>query len=249
MKSAKSFIAAVLSLISVAAAVGGEYTDPSGFSFTYPDGWFAAAKFTKANLPAELANWIAKNHVDLSQVAVVLIHAGRGDFLDNLNVVVVHEEMPIDGSSVKQIEDGLPRQYRSMGISVENLDGHIQQIGNNKAIVFDYRSRLPGLGFPISQRQYYLPLAGNTYILTCTAKPDAFAKSENVFETIVESFSVGGSTAAQAPFGLNMDRTLIFGVIGGAVAGMIGALFAAWKSMRNREAEFATSGDVRYRGR
>ena len=236
-----------MSLPAAAAAVAGEYRDPSGFSFTYPDGWFAAGKFENlAKLPPELARWIANNHIDLKQVAVVLIHAGRGNFLDNLNVVVFHEEMPLDDASIKEIEKGLPAQYRSMGVSIENLESHVQQVGNNKAMVVDYRSRLPGLSFPMRQRQYYVPLAGNTYIVTCTATSEGFAGIAPVFEQIVESFSTTASNPAGALNNFKTDQVLIFGVIGGAVFGMVGALVAAWKSMKNREVELVASGDSRY---
>jgi len=235
-----------MSLTIVTAAVGTEYHDPSGFSFTYPDGWFAAAKLGNLNkLPPELASWITKNHIDLNQVAVVLIHAGRGDFMENLNVVVVHQEMPLTDATIREIVEGLPKQYRSMGISIENLDGREQQVGNNQAIVLDYRSRLPGLPLPIRQRQYYLPLAGNTYIVTCTAKAEAFANSGPVFDKIVESFSTPGGAAGKTS-DPNTDRILMFGVIGGAVFGMIGAIVAALKTMKRQEGEFVASGAGRY---
>jgi hypothetical protein len=251
MKRVRTIFLAGLSLLTAAAAVAGEYHDRSGFTFTYPDGWFAAGKFENlANLPPELASWIKNNHIDLNQVAVVLIHAGHGSFLDNLNVVVVHDEMPLDDASIKEIENGLPRQYRSMGVSIENLESHLRQVGSNKAMVVDYRSRLPGLPLPIWQRQYYIPLAGNTYILTCTATSQSFAASAPVFERIVESFSATAlTTPAGALDNFKKDQVLIFGVIGGAVFGMIGALVAAWKSMKNRSAELVASGDGRYRGR
>src|SRR5262245_40923646 len=114
MKSASAIILAALSLLAGTAAVADEYHEPSGFSFTLPDGWYGAGKFEElAKLPPELARWIANSHIDLKQVAVVLIHAGRGNFLDNLNVVVFHEEMPLDDASIKEIEKGLPAQYRS----------------------------------------------------------------------------------------------------------------------------------------
>src|SRR5262249_52203169 len=195
MKCVRAIILAALSLLAQDAAMAGEYHDPSGFSFAYPDGWFAAGKFDSlAKLPPELARWIAKNHVDLNRVAVVLIHAEKADFLDNVNVVVVHDEMPLDDTSLKEIENGLPGQYRSMGILIENLEGHLQQVGHNKAMVVDYRSRLPGFGGTMRQRQYYVPLAGNTYIVTCTARPESFARSGLVFEKIVESFSTTASS-------------------------------------------------------
>ena len=196
MKCVTAITLAALSLLAGRAAIAGEYHDPSGFSFTYPDGWFAAGKFESlAKLPPELARWIANNHIDLKQVAVVIIHGGRGSFLENLNVVVVHDEMPLDDASIKEIENGLPGQYRSMGVLIENLEGHVQQVGNNKAMVVDYRSRLPGLGLPMRQRQYYVPLAGNTYVVTCTATSESFAGISPVFQQIVEGFSTTASTS------------------------------------------------------
>jgi hypothetical protein len=250
MKCVTAITLAALSLLAGRAAIAGEYHDPSGFSFTYPDGWFAAGKFESlAKLPPELARWIANNHIDLKQVAVVLIHAGRGSFLENLNVVVVHDEMPLDDASIKEIENGLPAQYRSMGVSIENLEGHVQQAGNNKALVVDYSSRLPGLGFPMSQRQYYVPLAGSTYVVTCTATSESFARIAPVFEEIVGSFATTASRPAGALKDFKTDQVFIFGVIGGAAFGMVGALVAAWKSMKNRDTELVASGDSRYVGR
>jgi len=250
MKCVRAIILAALGLLAGTALVAGEYRDQSGFSFTYPDGWYAAGKFENlAKLPPELAKWIANNHIDLNQVAVVLIHSGRGSFLDNLNVVVVHDEMPLDDASIREIENGLPGQYRSMGVSIENLEGHVQQVGNNKAMVVDYRSRLPGLSLPMRQRQYYVPLGGNTYIVTCTSTSEGFARSAPLFEQIVESFATTASNPAGALNHFKTDKVLIFGVIGGAVFGMIGALVAAWKSMRNRDAELVGSADGRYGGR
>jgi hypothetical protein len=247
MKCVKAIILAVVSLLAGTAAIAEEYHDPSGFSFTYPDGWYAAGKFENlAKLPPELANWIRNNHIDLNQVAVVLIHGGHGSFLENLNVVVVHDEMPLDDASSKEIERGLPAQYRSMGVSIENLESHVQQVGNNKAMVVDYRSRLPALNFPMRQRQYYVPLAGHTYIVTCTATSESFDGIAPVFEQIVASFSTTASNPAGALNNFKTDQVLIFGVIGGAALGMIGALVAAWKSMKNRDVELVASGDSRY---
>jgi hypothetical protein len=67
-----------------------------------------------------------------------------------------------------------------------------------------------------------------------------------VFEKIVESFSTTDSSPGGALNNFKTDEVLIFGVIGGAVFGMIGALVAAWKSMKNRGAELVASGDSRY---
>jgi hypothetical protein len=254
MKSVRSVIAAALSLISVTAAVAGEYTDPSGFSFTYPEGWFAVAKWQKfAKIPPELTNWAANNHMDLNRAAVVVIHAVYVDLPDNLNVIVEPQEIPLDEASVKEFVDGIAQQFRSMGLPTAGLTGGVQPVGDNKAVVLDYLGPPPGQRFFAHQRQYYLPLAGKTYILTCTAKPERFAQCAAVFEEIVKSFSATGTQTADAAQehkpNLHPNQTLTLGVSVGAAIGMLVALLAAWKSMGRREAELVASSEGRYRRR
>src|SRR6516164_7941575 len=72
-------------------ALGGQFSDPSGFSFTYPQGWTAVNREVLEKATNELAqqvkDWVTKNRVDFNQVKVAIIHEGEGDFLENVNVV------------------------------------------------------------------------------------------------------------------------------------------------------------------
>ena len=64
----RSLAAAFILLSFGRTALGGEYSDPNGFSFTYPDGWVAITKAAmgdvKQALPAEVKNWVSKNNLD-----------------------------------------------------------------------------------------------------------------------------------------------------------------------------------------
>src|SRR5262249_42597506 len=90
-------LAAVLVFSGAGSAFGGDYADPSGFSFTYPEGWIPLHRSMKdaaQALPPELKNWIAKNNVNLDRATVFLIRNGREEFLENLNVVIEKQQIP-----------------------------------------------------------------------------------------------------------------------------------------------------------
>jgi hypothetical protein len=185
-------LAGLLLATSGGAAFGGTYADPSGFSFTYPEGWTAVTRASLGDvhqaLPQEVKDWVAKNNLDLNRVAVVLVRNGGGEFLENLNVVVDKQQIPVDDKTLRQLTDGLPGQYRSMGATVDDVRGRVQKVGSRDAVVVDFRSRLPGVPYPLRQRQVMIPGGGNTYIVTCTARAESFDQHLPTFEKILANF-------------------------------------------------------------
>jgi hypothetical protein len=171
-------------------------------------------------LPQELRDWIAKNNVDLNRVAVMLIRNGREEFLENLNVVVEKQEMPVNANTARQLTDVLTKQYTGMGIKLENLQGRVEKVGSRDAVVVNFQSRPPAVAAPLRQRQVMIPGGGNTYIITCTARADTFDQYLPTFETILASFRAPPPVAK----GFDWGRVVSGGVAGGIAGGVIGGL-------------------------
>ncbi len=219
-------------------AVGGTYADPAGFSFTYPEGWVAVNKAALGDanqaVPPEMKKWVAKNNLDLNRVAVVLIHQGPGEFLDNLNVVVQQQQIPVNDKAVGELTAMLPKQYEAVGAQVKNMQGRVQKVGSREAVVLDYLMRLPGVAPLLRQRQVMFPGGGSTYIVTCTAPADSFDKTLPTFETVLASFQ----TPTPASTGFDWKRVgtnaVAWGIAGG-LAGLLIALFRKFSGKARRE--------------
>jgi PsbP len=219
---------AILAFVSAAAGADGTaYVDPSGFSFSYPRGWVAVAKpnlsLKESDLPLGIQSWIKKNNVDLSRVSVTLIRNGQGAFLENLNVVVDQQQIPTTAATVKKLLQELPKQYQSMGLTVENLRVRLEKVGKNDAITVDYEAKFPGLATPLRQMQVYFAGGGKTYIVTCSALADAFAEPFETFDTILATFKVPGPVL-QPVFqqGFDWNRMVTMGLIAGLIGGLAG---------------------------
>jgi hypothetical protein len=221
-------LVALILLVGARSASGKDYTDPSGFSFTHSDAWVA---FNRASLgdmrqafPRELKNWISRNRIDFNQVAMVLVRNGRGDFLENLNVVVDQkQQIPVDDATVAQLKAMLPKQYLTMGIKVDDLKVSVGRFGTREAIVADYRAKLPGVPYTLRQKQAIFPGGGKTYTVTCTAKADAFPRYQPTFDKVLASFNVPPPAAVQS---VNWGQSMNMGWVGGIIGGLAGGI--AW---------------------
>jgi hypothetical protein len=213
---------AILAFVSGAAAADGTaYVDPSGFSFSYPRGWVLVAKpnLSQADLPPGIQSWIKKNNVDLSRVSVTVIRNGQGTFLENLNVVVDQQQIPTTAATVKKLLQELPKQYRSMGLTVENLRIRLEKVGKYDAITVDYEAKFPGLATPLRQMQVYFAGGGKTFIVTCSARAEAFAEPFETFDAILASFKVPEPVLQQ---GFDWNRMVTIGLIAGLIGGLVG---------------------------
>jgi hypothetical protein len=174
------------------AAAGSEYRDPTGYSFTYPEGWFIASSRREVTggkpLPQEIQTWLDKNRADLNKVSVFLIRHGPEDFHENLHVAVLPFQAPINDRALKDLLKTLPEKFSSIGAKLENLEGRVQTTGNNESLVVEYQITLAGAASPMHQRQLYIPGGGKTYVVTCSGKADTFATYAPTFDTILASF-------------------------------------------------------------
>jgi hypothetical protein len=235
MHDVRKFAVLALSMVLLPArwTFGGEYSDPSGFSFTYPEGWFVAKSAHDAKdsiqVPPEIKSWMEKNNVDLGKASVILVRQGDEDFLENLNVVVTNGELAVSEHGLNELLKMLPQQYASIGAQVDHLEGRVQKHGANDTLVVDFQSKLPVVDTLLRQRQVFIPGGGKSFIVTCTGPAAKFGKYVPTFETIVASFKV------PAPIGQGIDwvRVLRAGVTFGILGGVIGGLVGLFKKLAN----------------
>ena len=192
----------------------------------YPDGWVVLASpannkdLKREEVPPEIQKWMKKNNVDLSKVSMMLVHSGNDDFLENLNVVVDSQQIPVNDATVQKITAELPQQYGTMGVVVRDVRVRVEKIGNRDAIVVDFQSNIPGVAVPLKQRQVMFPGGGKTYIVTCTAKAKNFERTVKTFDWILASFKA----PEMAPLGFHFDwnQSLMKGIVGGVIGGLVG---------------------------
>lgn len=208
--------------VALTPALAADYSDPSGYSFTYPDGWFAVAgsNVDSGKFPPEIQTWLKKNNVNLNQVSVIVLRPGQDDFIENANVVVERQQIPADGASAKKLSDMLTQQYRTMGATVKSMQARVQKIGEREAIILDIQVNFPGSSLLVQQRQVAFPGGGNTYIVTCTGKADTFAAHAPAFDAMLASFKVPAPIART----FDWNQVLITLAIGGVVGAVCGGL-------------------------
>jgi hypothetical protein len=217
------------------STVAGEYRDPTGFSFVYPEGWFVVPNLQDVtkdkSLPPGIRNWLEKHPIDLNKARLLLVRNADDEFLQNLNVVVVDQQQPVNDTLLKQNLKLFPQQFTSMGLNVNDLQGRLQKVGINEALVFDYRFIVPGTETEVKQRQVHIPGGGKTFIVTCTWKADTSADSLQPFENMLASFNV------PAPIARRFDMTSVLrGAIIGAVIGALIVLFRTIAGSRAKKA-------------
>ena len=68
-------------------------------------------------------------------MSVSLVRNGQSKFLENLNVVVTQQQMPMTDATAKKLLDVLPKQYQASGLKVEKLEANLREFGKNEAVV------------------------------------------------------------------------------------------------------------------
>jgi hypothetical protein len=214
-------VGSLLLLACGAHAAAGEYTDPSGFSLKFPDGWVAVnsglMEHSSDTIPEAVKAMVANGQVDLNSIAVMVIRDSKDDTFENLNVVVEKEQIPVDDNSLKELKTVVAQQYSKMGVTITNFQAKIQKVANRDAIVMDFDSQQAG----VKQKQVMLPGGGKTYIVTFTGDPATFKNYEPTFDTILANFQAPAPVAAK---GFNWNKTLTMGIVGGVIGGLVGLI-------------------------
>jgi hypothetical protein len=211
------------------------YSDPSGFSFTCPEGWSVVAdpgnQTDSSAVPAAAREWIQKNGASLSSAKAVVLKDGANGFTPNLNVIVQQQEMPMRQSSVDKLLNILPGQYSSRGITIEQMEGKLTQYAGRDAGFIQYISHFRQIPWPLRQRQVFFVGGGNTYILTFTSRADEFTANEPALDSILNSFNAPAAMAQGFNWGKVWSSAGSGAVIGG-VAGAIGGLVLLLRKKR-----------------
>jgi hypothetical protein len=232
-------LAGIWILAGSCVALGGDYSDPSGFSFEYPEGWYPVTQQSlqeaKKSFPPELKQWLAQNRIDLSHISVMVVrNAGDQEFHENLNVVVDKQQIPVDENSLKKLSDLFTKQYSSAGVKIEDLSSRFHQIGARKAMVFELVAKYPGQDSPVRQRQFVLPGGGKTYFITFTAPAERFERTWPTFESVLYTFQA----PEPVPTGFDFGRILNKAVVGAIVGMVIGGLVAVWRLIGGQTGRF-----------
>ena len=213
----------VLSFLMTAArlASAGEYLDPSGFAFRYPEGWIAVNEQGRATLAKEVREWFDNQAFDLQALSVLVVDPTSQEFAPNCNVVVNSSEIPVTERTLEELRGALPGQYKSMGIEISRLRADIQEVGANRAIVLHYDTKLPGVPHDLHQQQVYVPGGGRTHIITCTTTIDRVAQDDMAFQSILASFRVPPVEGGRFDWKAIGSSSMTGGIVGGLTAGIV----------------------------
>lgn len=232
-------------LVCGQTAFAGTYTDPSGFSFTYPDGWITVtrAQVGEVNqvIPPEIRNWVNHSNIDLNRMAVVLLRNGQEEFLENINVVVDSQQIPLDDDSLQELNEKLPQQYRAAGATIEDFQARIQKVGSREAMVVEYRARMPGMPETLRQKQVMFPGGGKTYIVTYTATADSFERYRATFDNVLLSFQ----TPDPLSQGFDWNRVIMMALVGAVIGGLIGGVSWITKKLSKKAGPKQTRDETR----
>lgn len=212
---------ALLILVSGSHGAAGEFNGPDGFSLTYPDDWVAIHRDSAVSaLPPELRNMVDSGQIDTSKIAVAIYRNGPGNFRENVNVSVLPQQKPVSQAALKELVDAIKREAPTMGMKIRNLQGSVTELGTHDVIMLDYEAEVPGVPFPLAQRQVYMPAGSNTYIITCSATPDTLPTYLPTFDKILSSIKAPPPKAT----GFDVNRMLTMGIVGGIIGGLVGLI-------------------------
>ena len=218
---------ALLAIVSANVGLASEFGSPNGYKFAYPKGWMILTgkgiADAKEEMPKEMIDWIARNKVDFKRIDVVLIRVGEGEFLENMNVVVNNQQIPVDEASKAKVGEEIKKLYNASGLHPEDFLVRMDKLRDRNVYVVDSKIRLPGIATPLRQRQYFIPGGGKTFIVTTSGTVESFPQYEQTFQDVLNSFQTppptrfGGFDFSKI-VGLSLAGLVIGGIVGGVVA-------------------------------
>jgi hypothetical protein len=207
----------------------GDYSDPSGFSLTVPDGWVVVNRGASMQpdqaLPPEFKDWMAKNNFDLNQVKVELVRQEAKVPLESVNVAVDQRQISINDRAVENLKDTLVKGYAEIGMTLKNLQSKIGKIGARDAIIMEYQTQMRGIPDLLRQKQVVIPGGGKTFTITCSAPDDSFDQHRPAFDQVLASFQAPPPLTAGFDWGSNP------GLVGGIVGGLAVLI---WKMLKGK---------------
>jgi hypothetical protein len=208
---------ALCGLTPHAVAAEPPFTSPRGFSITPPDGWKVLSKDGTREVTAVIKKEFPKFDIaNLDRMAVMFMNPTDGG-MTNLNVVVTQGRLPIGDSGAEQkLADMLRTEYTKLGVTMGKMTSARKNFGSHPAIMADFESNIGGQ--PTRQWQVAMLSGKQTIIVTCTSPQPTFEKHAPAFMNAIEGMTFPPDA------GGDMPSWLKYGIIGGAVGGLIGAL-------------------------
>lgn len=183
-------LALIAATVIPSLATAGEFRDPSGFSFLFPDDWTAVTKANLKSVPAEVQERFRNGSFDLSKTSVVVVAPSVSGLAANVSVAVLPACLPINDKSRQELTNTIQKRLAAIGIRIEGLRSEVYRDGVREAIVFDVDSNKPASSVPIRQRQVYFTGGENTFVVTFTSTAEQFADFRPQFYMIQTSFRV-----------------------------------------------------------
>jgi PsbP len=202
---------------------GIQYQSPNGYRLTYPHDWIIATQKDQQAITAGVKQLLGG--VDFNR-ADVIIYNPQSYPMQNVEVVVIPESVPIDEEGLSEMESIERLQFKSSQTIVNNLEFKLVHVGNNDAI-----SSTADFGFG-SQTMHVQQLVvsghGRSFIISCAAGTQDFAGVEPTFTQILNSFQVDESGWGGLPPWAQET------IISAGVSIGIGILFALYQFEKKR---------------
>ena len=223
----------VCGMFCLQAALAKEYTDPTGYSFTYPDDWVkaddAGVRERLDQIPEALKKSLDPN-ADLSRLSVVITRETDAEYAENVTVAVMDGQVPIDEKSLAIAKDNVTKQASETGFQVTILQRRIERLEDRNAVVLEWLSKLPDVPVEIRHRQVLIPGGGQTYVFTYTSTSDQFEQYSPVFHKIVASFR------GPPPISEGLPGYVIFERIANLVIWLVFMAFIGWMLIKRLKA-------------
>jgi hypothetical protein len=145
-------------------------------------------------------------------------------FYENFNAVVTKGALRVESGSVEEHSSKLAAEYgKAFGSPVTILEKDVTNIGGIPSFRIVYDVVIPPQ-LTMRQMQYFVPGEREFAILTYSATPETFAQYRPAFEA-----SALATQGAAAPKSIDWWRAGRTGLIGGAVAGVLGLFYQLLK--------------------
>jgi len=170
---------AVLFFCGMADVRGSEFTSPKGFAITYPTGWRAVPLDKLAQMESGAA------HID-----AMICKRGDGKFIDNLNVIVMPQPIPIEANIGEKLIALVKGQMEAGGKKLKDMKSQRTDVGGIKAIALAFEIEQPGSDDSMRNWQVYIPGAKQTYIVTCGALKSRWADRWPIFKEMIDTMRI-----------------------------------------------------------
>jgi hypothetical protein len=214
-----------------AASAPTSYHSSKGYRFDYPNDWKLASQETYQALEEFADKYM--HGADVSKMDCVVFHPDTTP-LQNVNVVVSDDVLPINQDSVQKMDSELRGQLANTNMTMENLDTRIGHFPGGDAIVAKHITTMTlegGQSIKLWQAQYAFSGSSHTYIITCSSGVDDSSNAMPKFEGLINSFRIDSEPSESASqMWDHLNPAIKYGLIGAVIGGIYGLLKSLFMS-------------------